>query len=306
MIHHLTHAQIDRQRWDAAVLQSNAVKLYGMSWWLDACSPGWEALIQGDYEAVMPLTTRKKLGVSYLAQPDVTQQLGVFGASVNTELVLAFLEAIPAKFKLTEICLNRSNELPEAVEGTQPLQNFELALGKQYDVLRTAYSKNLKRNLNKAAMAGFNIVPNLHGLPACIELFKAGKADIAASLPERFFDTLQRVLKACAQHAEVCILEAQHPAHGHLASAVFAIAHGRAVFLFSGNSEAGRSMLALPALIDHFITTRCQTLDVLDFEGSNDANLARFYKSFGSELSLYLFFRKNALPAPVKWLKRNT
>ena len=306
MIAHLTHKEIDRQKWDAAVMRSNAVQLYGHSWWLDAVAPGWEALVLNDYEAVMPLTARKKLGIAYLAQPHVTQQLGVFAPAPSTQLVLDFLAAIPSKYKLTEICLNRSNELPEAAEGTQALQNFELQLQRPYEDLRAGYSKNLKRNLNKAAKAELNIRHNANGLDACIELFKSGKADAANALPDQFYSTLRAAIQACQQHAEVRILEAKHPSHGHVASGVFAIAQGRAIFLFSGNSDAGRDMAALPAIINEFIQTHCQQLEILDFEGSNDANLARFYKSFGSDLSLYLFYRQNALPTPVKWLKRTT
>ena len=41
-----------------------------------------------------------------------------------------------------------------------------------------------------------------------------------------------------------------------------------------------------------------------DFEGSNDKNLARFYKSFGSKECVYLQIKKNNLPFPLKLLKK--
>ena len=43
---------------------------------------------------------------------------------------------------------------------------------------------------------------------------------------------------------------------------------------------------------------------MLDFEGSNDENLARFYMSFGSQEMKYATVRINRLPWYVKWLKR--
>ena len=56
-------------------------------------------------------------------------------------------------------------------------------------------------------------------------------------------------------------------------------------------------------LIDSFIKNHSGENKVLDFEGSMDNNLARFYKSFGSEEIVYLQILKNKLPFFIRWLK---
>ena len=38
----------------------------------------WDALVEDDYVSVMPLPYRKKMGVTYIFPPTMTQQLGVF------------------------------------------------------------------------------------------------------------------------------------------------------------------------------------------------------------------------------------
>ena len=56
-------------------------------------------------------------------------------------------------------------------------------------------------------------------------------------------------------------------------------------------------------LIDSFIKEHSREDNILDFEGSMDVNLARFYKSFGSKEVVYLQILKNNLPVIIRWLK---
>jgi hypothetical protein len=56
-------------------------------------------------------------------------------------------------------------------------------------------------------------------------------------------------------------------------------------------------------LIDSFIRDHSGEEVYLDFEGSMDLNLARFYKGFGSKEVVYLQIRKNNLPGIIRWLK---
>ena len=56
MIKHLTHNMIDKRRWDDCIAKSFNGSVYAWSWYLDIVHPNWEALIENDYERVMPLT----------------------------------------------------------------------------------------------------------------------------------------------------------------------------------------------------------------------------------------------------------
>jgi hypothetical protein len=55
-------------------------------------------------------------------------------------------------------------------------------------------------------------------------------------------------------------------------------------------------------LIDKIIVEYSPGNLVLDFEGSNDASLARFYKGFGAKESSYLTLKINRLKFPYKTL----
>ena len=117
----------------------------------------WDALVFGDYEAVMPLTWNKKYGFYYLYQPAFTASLGVFGKSIDGTLVKNFLDSIPKKFKLIEISLNHGNNFPDAIKGYYPRSNYILDLNRTYEELLHGYRENHRRNILKAKEVGSRI-----------------------------------------------------------------------------------------------------------------------------------------------------
>ena len=61
-IRYIQHEEIDKAKWDSCIANAGNSLIYGYTWWLDNISPGWHALVLNDYDAVMPLTWRKKYG----------------------------------------------------------------------------------------------------------------------------------------------------------------------------------------------------------------------------------------------------
>jgi hypothetical protein len=57
-------------------------------------------------------------------------------------------------------------------------------------------------------------------------------------------------------------------------------------------------------VLDQFIRDHEGDKKVLDFEGSMDKNLSRFYKSFGADEIVYLHIQQNRLPGLVRWMKK--
>src|SRR5436190_22577275 len=94
-IQYLVNTGIEKTKWDRCM--DNAVNglVYGYSFYLDAMADNWDALVMGDYEAVMPLTWKKKYGIHYLCQPFLTPQLGIFSSTINAVMLENFLRSIP-------------------------------------------------------------------------------------------------------------------------------------------------------------------------------------------------------------------
>ena len=102
-IQYLKNSEIDRDQWNECIDKSINGLIYAHDWYLDIVSPGWEALILGEYDAVFPLPFLKKYGIPYLSHPFFAQQLGVFYKKENKAVVDRFIKALPIKYKEGEL-----------------------------------------------------------------------------------------------------------------------------------------------------------------------------------------------------------
>ena len=84
------------------------------------------------------------------------------------------------------------------------------------------------------------------------------------------------------------------------AAAFFLKNNNRLIFLFSGADESARENRAMTLLLDSVIREYASSRTVFDFEGSNDVNLARFYRGFGAKKISYPGLRINNFSFPLK------
>ena len=303
MIKYLKHSEIDKAKWDACIAQSFNKNIYANSLYLDVVCPPWEALIDGDYQAVMPLTCNKKYGINYLYQPYFTQQLGVFGTKkLSNEMMNEFLNKIPSQYRFIEINLNINNPIQNKDYEIKNLPTHLLNLNQSYDSLYSNYSDNLKRNISKANKANLLLIKDVN-IDDLIRLFRTNKGKDVSNWKDKQYSTFKNLTKVIQANATLNNWGIQNEKGELVAAAIFPEFNNQAVFLFSGLSEEGKASGAMPCLINSFIKEHAGQNLVLDFEGSKDANLARFYKSFDSIEYLYPQIRKNTLPTPIKWIK---
>lgn len=308
MIRYETHQNIDKTKWDECISNSYNGIIYAYSWYLDLVCPEWDALIEGDYQKIFPLTWRKKSGIFYLYQPCFTQQLGVFSpeflTSKDTE---SFLKSIPAKFLYAEINLNIFNKTESLPFRFTPHKTHLLDLIESYDTIAANYSTNLKRNIKTAQKSGISIRDNIP-IKQIIDLFIKNKGEKISTLGSKEYSILETLFERCYQDNMAVSLGAFDKDNHLYAGAIFIASHSKVIFLFSGTSKTAKNTGALHLLIDHFIQTNAQRNLTLDFEGSDNKNLARFYRSFGARECTYMMYIKNDLPwivsEGVKFIKR--
>ena len=310
MIRYLTYDEIEKHKWDDCIQRSVNGIVYAYSWYLDIVCPSWEALVENDYERVLPLTKNKKSGISYLFQPFFTQQLGVFSTSkLSTEIVENFINAIPRKFRFFEINLNTFNKIGPEICKLIPNLTHELDLIPSYELIYRNYSDNTKRNIKQAVNSGLIISQNVK-IEQIIELFKNNKGKEVETLKEKEYLLLKKLISVCL-YKKIAHVSGVYSANGSLcAGAVFIESNNKVIFLFSATDRDARETGAMSFLIDNFIKNNSQRNLTLDFEGSNDPNLARFYKSFGAKECIYFQLKKNELPwilsksvTFMKWLR---
>lgn len=304
MIKYLKHNEIDKQKWNECILNSFNGIVYAYTHYLDVVCPNWEALVKDDYEMVMPLTWNKKYGKYYIYQPPFTQQLGVFSKEHLTEkIVEQFLLAIPKHFQFLEFNLNTYNKLSNKEYNSKAFLTHELDMISPYEFLYKNYSENTKRNLKKANQHQLKILNNCK-VDEIINLFKKNKGKEVKAFKAEHYVMLNKLYNKFYKVGFAKAFGVCNSTNEIIAGALFFFSNNKAIFLFSGNSAEGKEKAALFFLIDQFIKNHSEKNLTLDFEGSNNPTLARFYKSFGSKPITYLHVKKNDLPFYLKWLKK--
>ncbi len=292
MIKYLKQAEIDYDKWDQCISNAMNSYVYAYSWYLDIVAGEWDALVEDDYTRIFPLPFRKKMGIKYIYQPAFSQQLGLFSTSLQGNKKLQeFLSAIPKEFKLIEINLNKFH-IPNEGKGIALKKNLniELDLTLDYKQLAVNYSSNLKRNIKKAKKNDLQIIKNTKP-EVLIQLFKDNKGQEVKAYSELDYVHLGRLIYLLIHKGMGEVISVVSSENNLLCSALFVHDMHRHIFLFSGLSEEGKQKGAMPFLIDSFIQEHSSTAITLDFEGSNNENLARFYRSFGASDYFYYGIR---------------
>lgn len=298
-IRYLTREQVDVHAWDKCIHHSFNGLIYGYSYYLDAMTDNWDALVFYDYEAVMPLPWRKKAGIFYLYQPFNIAQLGVFGKEINEELVKTFLQQVPKHFRYWDLPLNPHNRFNIPGFPFYGRINYTISLDKSYDDLYNGYSENIKRNIKKNKDAGCLVTTEVD-IDATTQLNKLHNKEATINDYENF-KKLFFYLKEKGLAKTYGVIAANGKL---LSSAVFFFSHNRAYYILVGNHPDGRHVGASHALIDAFIKDHAEKKLTLDFEGSDIEGLAQFYRGFGGVEEKYPAIRLNRLPFYLKWLKK--
>ena len=292
----LQHNMINKSLWDEGVSNAFNGNLYAYSWYLDIVSPGWCALVEGDYENVFPLPVSSRAGIKYIMQPYFTQQLGLFSRSILPETKLTeFLSNIRSSYRYIDINMNISNYLYPSGNIAE-MTNLELDLKNEYNKIASGYQNNLKRNLKKASQNKLSITKNVTP-EELISLFRANKGQDLKHLNDSQYVLIQKIAYESIQKGMAEIVGACDNSNQLIAGILWITSHHKSIFLFSALSETGRNLNAMPWLIDAFIRQNAGKPLTLDFEGSNNESLARFYSSFGAKKIIYQRYVRNSLPA---------
>ena len=298
MITYKKHNEIDKEKWDNAVSESFNGNIYAYSWYLDIVHPYWDALVEDEYNRIMPLPVSKKWRVKYMLTPFFTQQLGVFSNTIlSPAIVLEFINKIPEDIKLIDLNLNSYNRVANEDVKITFHKNYLLDLINEYKVTQKHYSSNLKRNIKKGEKAGLAVVKNIKPEDV-VKLFRTSQGKKIKHWKDKHYLRLQHLIYMAIHKGKGITYGTFSKENTLLAGAVFFKSHQKLVFIFSGQSNEGKKSGALAFLIDNVIRQFSPGNLILDFEGSDNEGLARFYKGFGAKETYYFALKKNELPLP--------
>lgn len=284
---------IDIEKWNDCIKNAHNEMIYGYSWFLDHISANWAALIFEDYKMVMPLCVRSKMAIPYICQPPFSQKTAIFSTSKLSETTTkAFYKAIPKKFVLWDFFVDDSS-LPTINKAkTEAYTNIVLKLNGSTDEHRKLYSSNCKRNLKKAVNFGWRIKQN-ENIEKSVKHFRTNRGkDYESDLTNTDYQNFIDFAHQCFSNKKGTLYVAKSQQKEYGGSIFVAESKNAYYALFTDVSELGMKNGAMFALFDFLIKSYSNSGKTLDFEGSMNPGIARFYKGFGGkEVKYYRIYR---------------
>lgn len=276
------------------IANSSAETIYAYSWYLDLVAVNWSAMVVDDYQFVMPVVWKRKVGMKYVYQPLYTQQLGVFGKEdADPEILHELLLKLYKKFRFVGINLNARNLVGEAehFELTDK-SNYVLPLDREYNHLFASFKTNAKRNIRKSVELSDLLDKNV----SVEDLVRLKRENDVIQRSEEDYTWLKNLFNALLERGDAKIYATR--TDGKLtAAALFAFSKTRAIYLLSASSQEGKDRRAMFRIVDTFIRDYASSGLFLDFEGSNIPSVARFFIGFGARAEIYQGVTCNRLPS---------
>src|SRR5437868_3095565 len=229
-IRYLKNNEIDKQKWDRCIKAVPNGLIYAYSHYMDHMASNWDGIVLNDYEAVMPLPWRRKLGIYYLYQPFLMAQLGLFGFDITASLLERFLSAIPSKFRYWDYMLNHANLFIMPHFPLYERKNYLLDLNPLYEDLYKNYRENIRRNIKRADQYGCYAMKGIE-VSSVINLAKIQGLHTNENDYENF-SKLYYYLKEKNQAETYGIFTSQNEL---VSSCVFLFSHQRAYYILVGN-----------------------------------------------------------------------
>ncbi len=279
--------------------------LYSLSGYLNHISPGWQGLVYGDYEAVMPLPMKRKWGMPYVWQPWGLAQGGV--SSKNGQMLTpAFIAALGSSLRYGTLDLNETDQLPDTSMGTCQLRtNLVLPLDRPYTEIAAGYTDDAKKNLRRADRQHLQEVFNDVPVAVVARLYKTQYGAVNAAAHSQQLEALAGAGEWLLQQG-LGFTIGIHASDDNelLAAALFGYYKHRLYYLLGAPTQRGRQQQAVYFLLDTVIQQYAQQAMLLDFEGSDIETVAAFYRRFGPVNRPYPSWHINQLPWPLRWLKK--
>ena len=302
---YLTYQQIDKQKWDACIQLAVNRLIYARSFYLDEMAENWDAIVLNDYEAVMPLTWKKKWGIAYLYQPAFLQQGGIFYTKdLSSTILQSFIDQAFSHFKFAETTFNYLNKPGEINNGHIALRNnFILSLQASYDEISKKFSGGTIKNIKRAANRGLQY----QSQPQYLNLLTLYQELYGERLPYFLQNDYRNFSSICKKLAEQNNLISRTVTNNKdeiIAGCIILKDNNRLYNMVSCVTIEGRKEEANYFLYNSLIKEFSNSAYLLDFEGSDIKGIADFYKGFTPENEPYPFVKMNNLHPLIKIFKQ--
>lgn len=301
MIGYHKNNEIDREQYDSCIRNSGTLKPYAWSWYLDIMAPGWEALVDDDYDSVFPVAASRKFGINYIATPVFLQQLGVFSPDKPAEDVIdEYLQYLPDSCRLID--MNMPQKPRSEGFTVSERYNYELDMRKPWDELQKNFTEHCRRNIARAEKSRVSLVDDA-GADEMINLFVENKGKEIKGIKQADYLRLRNLMNFCVKNRKGRLLGARDR-KGRLFYGMFTVETAKSTtMLLVVNTPESREKRTGYLMVRDLVHARAGSRHVLDFAGSSIPEIAAFMASFGAARTTYYRVYRNMLPWPLRLLK---
>jgi hypothetical protein len=296
---YLKRNQLDLSKWDQCIRNAENGRVYALAEYLDHTTQNWDALVYGNYEIVMPLPWKKKLGIRYVYTPPFVQQLGLFGSNLNHDISARGFEMAASRFRWIDFNVNES--FAHSAASSRFKTNYVIELDRDYESIRAGYTTQCNTNLQKAIRRGCRFEEMLP-VSEVIRLYRSayGSRHAANDTDYHRFEMLMNN----PSRFKVYTHGVRDDETNELIFGALIIEFGNRLYYAMGApTEKGRNARATYFFIDQLLQRFAGSKRIFDFEGSDLPNVAEFYQRFGPKKEQYLHMKINNLPSFMRMFK---
>lgn len=301
MIVYLKNDEIDRNQWDNCIKNTAGAKPYAYSWYLDIMTPGWEALVDDEYDSLFPIPSYVRFGLQYAVTPLFLQQLGAFSPDKPASQAIAeFLDYMPDLYKLTDLCIGQKIEHPgyKVIEKT----NFELPLSVSYEILRENYSAECRRYISDAARRKYELTENVSP-EEIADLCITNKLSNIKGVKSQVYDRLADLMHYCLRYKKGRIIGVRSSRKGLLYGIFLIRMHRTITIIMEANTALSKTKHLGYFVINEIIKENASTSVILDFAITSGHSPVPVGQSFGGIRVPYYRIYRNRLFWPSRTMR---
>ncbi len=301
MIVYHKNNEIDREQWDSCIKNSRGAKPYAYSWYLDIMAPGWEALVDDEYDSVFPVPGFSRFGIKYSSNPIFLQQLGVFSPDkLASDSIIEFLDYMPVNFKLIDLCI--AQKINHNGFKVTERSNYELDLSKPYEKIWDNFTNHCKRNIELSARKKPELTADITP-DEITDLFILNKGKEIKGIKMRDYQKLKNLMNFCVKNKRGRLLGVRATKRKLIYGLFIVETHGCKTLQLVVNTPQSRERRIGYFAINNLIRDHSSTRNILDFAGSSIPSIASFMESWGSVKKPYYRIYRNRLFWPARLLK---
>lgn len=301
MIVYHKNNEIDREQWDNCIKNCPGAKPYSYSWYLDIMAPGWQALVDDDYDSVFPVPGFMRFGIQYISTPVFLQQLGAFSPDKPVSVALdEFLDFMPDFFKFIDLCVQQKIE-SNNYKITEKA-NYELDLSKSYETLYNNFTHHCRRNIESSIRKKPELVTDIKP-DELVDLFIQNKGGQIKGIKPRDYSRLINLMNFCIINKKGRLIGVRGSGKRLIFGIFLVEIRGSKTILFVVNTPKSRERRLGYYLVNDLIKNFSSTRTILDFAGSSIPSISSFFESFGAARVPFYRIYRNRLIWPLRILK---